>query len=395
MKGLKLGFFVLLGLAIVIAVNQNVYAEGAKTLKVGAIFALTGPAAPGIKDAMEGVQAAADWINKKGGITVKGQHYLIEVVPEDNKSAPDGIVAATNKLVYKDEVKFIVGPIVPGLSMAMTPITEKAKVLRCKVNGTGNKAEMKPDMLYTFSTFMEIQYVRYVYDYFVKSYPNVRKIAITGPDEPGGQAMLAVAKKEAEAHGLKVVFSELYPFGTQDFYPMLTKAMAQKPDAIDMGVGIAPWYAGIIKSARELGFTGPMFAPSATGNIYLIPKLAGKDFCYDMFFLDADLKSPKMPPIVKEARQQVKDKFGVEFTFSHGCGWEALWCLAQAIEAAQSLDTTEVAKVWEKMKSIKTLYGKGTMSGLKDFGINHVVLKPRPLTRLKKGDVEFVKFITP
>ncbi len=35
------------------------------------------------------------------------------------------------------------------------------------------------------------------------------------------------------------------------------------------------------------------------------------------------------------------------------------------------------------------------MGGLKDFGINHVVMKPRPLARLKKGEVEFVKFITP
>ncbi|MAF32512.1 MAG: ABC transporter substrate-binding protein [Desulfobacterales bacterium] len=395
MNKIKLGFFVVLGFMFVITVSQNTYAQEAKTLKIGAVFALTGPAAAGIKDCMDGVQAAADWINKKGGITVKGQQYLIEVVPEDNKSAPDGIVAAANKLVYKDEVKFIVGPVVPGLSMAMTPITEKAKVLRCKVNGTGNKAEMKPGMLYTFSTFMEIQYVRSVYDYFVKSYPNAKKIAITGPDEPGGQAMVAVAKKEAEAHGLKVVFSELYPFGTQDFYPMLTKAMAQKPDVFDLGVGIAPWYAGIIKQARELGFTGPMFAPSATGNIYLIPMLAGKDFSYDIFFLDADLKSPKMPSIVKEARQQVSNKFGVDLTFGHGAGWESLWCLVQAIEAAQSLDTIKVAKVWEKMKSIETLYGEGTMSGLKDFGINHVVLKPRPLSRLEKGEIEFIKFISP
>jgi len=395
MKGLKLGFFVLFVLMVVIAVNQNVYAKGAKTLKIGAVFALTGPAAPGIKECMDGVQVAADWINEKGGITIKGQQYLIEIVPEDNKSTPDGIVAAANKLVYRDKVKFMVGPVVPGLSIAMTPITEKAKVLRCKIDGTGSKAEMKPDMLYTFSTFMEIQYVRSAYDYFVKSYPDVRKIAITGPDEPGGQAILTRSKKEAEARGLKVLFAEPYPFGTEDFYPMLTKAMAQKPDAFDMGVGVAPWYAGIIKQARELGFTGPMFAPSATGNIYLIPKLVGKDFSHDIFFLDADLKSPKMPPVIKEARRRVLDKYGVELTFGHGAGWEALWCLVQAIEAAQSLDTTIVAKTWENMKNIETLYGRGSMGGMKDFGINHVVMKPRPLTRLENGAVKFIKFITP
>lgn len=395
MKALKIGFFALLGLIVVVSAAQVAYAQEAKTLKIGAVFALTGPAAPGIKEALEGVQGAADWVNKKGGIKIKGQPYLIEVIPEDNKSAPEGIVAAANKLVHQDKVKFIVGPIVPGLSIAMTSITEKAKVLRIKVNGTGNPAEMAPNMKYTFSTFMEIQYIGLVYDYFVKSYPGVKKIAITGPDDPGSQTFLALSKKAAEARGLTVVFAETYPFGTQDFYPILTKAVAKKPDAFEMGVGVAPWYAGIIKQARELGFKGPMFAPSATGNIYLIPQLAGKAFCNDIFFLDADVKSPKMPALVKEARKWVMDKYGVEVTFGHTAGWEALWCLVQAIETAQSLDPTTVAKTLEKMKSIETLYGKGTMSGMKDFGINHVVLKPRPLTKLEQGEVKFVKFITP
>ncbi|MBW1700737.1 MAG: ABC transporter substrate-binding protein [Deltaproteobacteria bacterium] len=395
MKALKFGFFVLLAVMVVIAVNQNVYAKGAKTLKIGAVFALTGPAAPGIKDNMQGVQVAADLINEKGGIIIEGHQYLLEIVPEDNKSVPDGTIAAANKLVYKDGVKFIVGPVVPLLSIAMTPITEKAKVLRCKVNGTGTQAEMNPDLHYTFSTFIEVQYIKSGYDYFVESYPGIKKIAITGPDEPGGQIFLKLSKKEAERRGLEVVYAEPYPFGTQDFYPILTKALAQKPDAIELGVGVAPWYTGLIKQARELQFNGPMFAPSTTGDIYFIQKMVGKDFAHDIFFLDPDLKSPEMPSVIKEIGKRVRDKYGVELTSSHCLGWEVLRCLVQAIEAAQSLDPTVVAQTWENMKNIQTLYGKGKMGGLKDFGINHVVMKPRPLARLKKGEVEFVKFITP
>ena len=104
MKTLKVGFFALLGLIVGISGAQYAYAQQAKTLKIGAVFALTGPAAPGIKECMEGVQGAADWVNAKGGITIKGQSYQIKVVPEDNKSAPEGIVAATNKLVHQDKV---------------------------------------------------------------------------------------------------------------------------------------------------------------------------------------------------------------------------------------------------------------------------------------------------
>lgn len=394
-------FLVLGTLLIVLLSFMSAYAKekaplpGAKTLKIGAIFALTGPAAPGIKDNMQGVQVAAEWINKKGGITIGGQRYLLEIIPEDNKSSPEGTIAAANKLVFKDGVKFIVGPVVPWLSIAMTPITEKAKVLRCKVNGTGTPAEMNPDLHYTFSTFIEVQYISSTYGYFTESYPQVKKIAITGPDEPGGQIFLKLSKKEAERRGLEVVFAEPYPFGTEDFYPILTKALAQKPDAFELGVGVAPWYAGIIKQARELRFNGPMFAPSATGDIYFVQKLVGKDSAHDIFFLDPDLKSPDTPPMIKEIRRRVLDKYGAEITSGHGFGWEALRCMIQAIKAAQSLDPNVVAGTWEKMKSIETLYGKGEMGGMKDFGINHVVMKPRPITRLENGGVKFVKFISP
>jgi branched-chain amino acid transport system substrate-binding protein len=292
-------------------------------------------------------------------------------------------------------VKFIVGPVLPWLSIAMTPITEEAKVLRCKVDGTGTPAEMNPDLGYTFSTFIEMQYVHAGYGYFVESHPDVKKIAIVGPDEPGGQVFLERSRKEAEARGLKVVFAQAYPLGTEDFYPILTKALAQKPDAIELGVGVAPWYAGLIKHARELGFKGPMFAPSATGDIYLVRAMVGEEFAHDVFFLDVDLKSAQMPPVIREIGKRAKNKYGATLTSGHCFGWEAFLCLTQAIEFAQSLDPTMVARSWEKMKSIDTLYGPATMGGLQDFGINHIVMKPRPITGLDHGSVKFIKFIMP
>jgi branched-chain amino acid transport system substrate-binding protein len=366
---------------------------GAKTLMVGALFSLTGPAAPAVKQGKDGAILAAEWINGKGGITIKGQRYVIEVVAEDDKSSPDAAVAATNKLVHKDKVKFIVGPVVPQCGIVMAPITEEAKVLRCNVNGTGTQAEINPDLRYTFATYKNINHIAPAYDYFVENYPKAKRMAIIGPNDPGGQGAAPVSQKEAKKRGLEVVFTELYPFGTEDFYPMLTKALDQKPDAIDMTVGITPWFAGIIKQARQLGFKGPMFTSCPTGDIYLLRNIVGKDFAYDMFFMEPDLKSPKMTPIIKEIRKRVQDKYAIEAQYAHAAGWEALWVTMQAIEAAQSLDTTLVAQAWEKMKSIETISGKGRMGGLDTFGINHVIIKPVPVTRLKNGEVEFVKFI--
>jgi uncharacterized cupin superfamily protein len=54
-----------------------------------------------------------------------------------------------------------------------------------------------------------------------------------------------------------------------------------------------------------------------------------------------------------------------------------------------------VAATWKKMQSIETAFGKGHMGGLKTYGINHLVVKPMSVTRLEKGKVETVKWVTP
>ena len=70
---------------------------------------------------------------------------------------------------------------------------------------------------------------------YVQAYPHVKTVAILQPDEPGGQFFMGVTQREAEAHGLKVVVNEFHnPLEQQDFYPVLTKVLAAKPDAVDV-----------------------------------------------------------------------------------------------------------------------------------------------------------------
>jgi len=397
---LKLGLFILLALMLVLTpllgacAKEEAPAE-VKTLRIGHIIAMTGPISPGLEVCTQGVEAAAEWINEEGGITVGGQQYLIEIVYGDNKSTPEGTIAAANRLIYEENIKFIVGPIVPWLTIAMAPVSEEAKVIRCLIDGTGTPAEMNPDTPYTFTSFFETTWMPPAYDYLVEAYPEVKKVAIVAPDEPGGQYWVEMSKKEAEAHGLEVVFSENYVIGTEDFYPLMTKMLATEPDAVDLGVGIPPWYAGIIKGARDLGFTGPLFSGSAL-HLRLLIELVGTDYANDIFACCLNGESTQLPPLVNEFRGRVLDKYaGVDFQEAHLGGWIALWCLVQAIEEAQSLDTTVVANTWENMESLETPFGPGTMGGLEALGINHVVMGPHPITKVENGELIDVGIITP
>jgi len=398
MKNLKLGLFILVALVLVLVPLLSGCTEEAppkeKELEIGALFGFTGPMAAIGEPVRDGVAACADWINDKGGLSIKGDTYLIKIVSEDHKSTPEGAIAAANILVYDREVKFIVGPIVPFIAMAAASITEEAQVLRVVIDGWGLPEELNPDLPYTFKTTSGLTCVEPTFDFLVETYPEVKTVAIIGVEEPSVLAAMEYSKGLAEALGLEVVLTETFPFGTEDFYPVWTKVLAANVDAVNLGGGMPAMGVSLFKQGRELGFTGPMF--SAGGGIMpLMVQMLPPEFATDFFCADIDPESPEMPPIIAEIRGIMEDRYGKEFMLDHIFGWNALWVLAQAIEEAQSLDPTEVAQSWEDMESLETAFGSAYMGGLETYGINHEVVRPFGFSRLMNGEVEFIKWILP
>ena len=66
-------------------------AAPAKKLTIGMIACLSGFFSPNDVPGAHEAQMTADMINERGGITVKGQKYEVEVIVEDAKSTLDGV----------------------------------------------------------------------------------------------------------------------------------------------------------------------------------------------------------------------------------------------------------------------------------------------------------------
>jgi branched-chain amino acid transport system substrate-binding protein len=365
-----------------------------KVLKIGAIVTVTGPAAAGLKDMADAAGPAEEYFNSKGGITVAGQKYNIKIIAEDDQSNPQGALAAANKLISRDGVKFILAPIIPQNNIAISPLCEKAKVIHVRFHGVGGKEEINPDLRYSFASYMNLYNAPFTYDYLVKNYPQVKRVAIVPVDDPGGVIGSEFGEKAAKAHGLQVVAKQFYPFDAQDFNPILTKVLDKKPDAIDISVGIVVWGSGIINAARELGFKGPIFAPTPLGDMDVLAGMikGGAQAANDIFITSPDMHSPKMTPMIREIVPLIEKRLNTRARMDHTIPFETLVLLLAAIEKAQSLDTEKVVQTWENMKEINTIFGKGRMGGKDLFGINHVVIRPVPMSRIVNGKVEHVGF---
>ena len=371
------------------SLTQEARAE-VKTLPIGLITSVTGPMAPAFKPMYDAVKPTEDLINRRGGITVSGQKYNIKIMAEDDQSSPPGAIAAANRLIQQG-VKFIIPPMFMVTDMALIPTAEEAKIVRMKAFGLGPE-EINPKIRYGFYADSSLYCIEPCFDYLTKTYPKAKKIAIIMPDDPGANTAFDLNEKAIKKHGLQLVFTEKFKIGSEDFYPILTKALEQKPDAINMVVSIVPWAAGIINQSRELGFKGPIFSPGLFGDINLVNGIVDKKYADDLFHGGPDVLSDKMLPIMKDLRKLVEEA-KQPFIMDSMLGLDALYPLLQCIEKAGSLDPDKVVDTIEKMKSIDTIWGKGRWGGQEIFGVNHCIIRPVTISRVKNGKVEQLDFI--
>ncbi len=355
-----------------------------KVVKIGLVSSVTGPMAPAFKSEVVAAKPAADFLNAKGGLTIKGQKYRIEVVTADDQSSPPGAVSAANKLL-QEGVKYVISPMFVPNDMAIAPICEQAKVLRMCPNRTEPAPFALPNK-YSFCAEATIYYIGPAYGRITALYPNVKRVAILKPDDPGVKSASDAVEKEIKRRGLDIVFNEAYKIGTEDFYPILTKLLEAKPDSIECIFSILPWAKGIINQSRELGFTGPISAVSAGfGDTDMLQGMLDPKYAYDVCHAMPDVASPKNLPIVKEYGKVVEMETKEKVNFDHVLTLQALWVIVQGMEQAQSFDTDKVAAALESMKSIETPYGKGRFGGKELTGNNRLMVKEVPFTRMLKG----------
>ncbi len=100
-----------------------------KTLTIGLLGPLSGGAASYGVELMRGAELRVEEINKGGGLKVGADAYRIKLVSYDHKAQAADTATATNKLIFQDKVKYIIGNAVGATCNAAQTITEPNKVM--------------------------------------------------------------------------------------------------------------------------------------------------------------------------------------------------------------------------------------------------------------------------
>src|SRR5712691_13434049 len=96
----------LVAAAVLVAASPG-SAVAADVIKFGISTPLSGPAAPWGIPHKQAIELVFDEINAQGGLEVGGKKYKLEVVAYDHKYVIAEGVQTVNRLIDKDEVKYI------------------------------------------------------------------------------------------------------------------------------------------------------------------------------------------------------------------------------------------------------------------------------------------------
>jgi branched-chain amino acid transport system substrate-binding protein len=369
-----------------------------ETLQIGGSMPLSGPASVAGLAVANGWKAAVDKVNADGGLTIGDTNYQLKFIAEDSKGTTDGATTAATKLILQDNVKFIIGDISDNMADAIYAVSGKAGALyfnTLPVNGIdvpgalGQPGVDKPLLLDSVppESYEDIVAAKYL----VENYPNAKKIAVAAISFSDYDSYKELYTKNWGPLGLTIVGFERFDPPTTDWVPVTTKLLASKPDAICVSRAAIPGLMGIVKAAREQGFTGPIFYCTPT-DISLVLQV-GQNVT-DVFGTGLAPDAPNLPQAMKDAIADLKAKFGKDFTTDCLVGYGQIMLLTQMITKAQSVDPAKVAETFATLTNpgdLQSLNGPAYVSGKVTYGVNCLIVRPVPISRLVDGKAEFVR----
>jgi branched-chain amino acid transport system substrate-binding protein len=241
-------------------------AAAEEPIKIGALLSVTGPASfLGAPEART-LEMLVEELNAAGGIAGRKVQLLVK----DTGGDPAKAISFAKQLIDEEQVFAIIGPATSGETMAVKKIADDARtpLLSC----AAAEAIVNPVSPWVFKTAQKDSHA------ILKIFAEMKKAGVTrvgllSSNTGFGKAGREAIAKLAPEHGLQLVADEVYDKAATDLTAEVTKLKAAGVQAI-LNWSIEPAQAIVIKNARQIGMTVPIFQSHGFANIQYV-KAAG------------------------------------------------------------------------------------------------------------------------
>ena len=371
--------------AVCIGILTASVSFAAGTIKIGGLFAVTGPASFLGEPEKKTLEMLVKDVNDKGGIN----GIKLEAVIYDTGGDATKAVQLATRLIKDDKVSVIIGPSTTGESMAVIPVAEKEKIplVSC---AAGIKITDPPKQWVFKTPANDHVAAEKILNYMAKQ--RQKSIALLTVTDGFGASGREQIKTLAKQRGFTIVADEVYSPKDTDMTAQLTKIRGIKPDAI-ICWGTNPGPAVITKNVKQLGLKVPLYMSHGVASKKFI-ELAGADAAEGVMLPAGKLAIydvlPKNDPqykLLKEYDQSFKKAYGVEASTFGGYAYDAFLLVTSAIRKSGTTPD-QIRNGIEQTRKLISISGIFNMSPKDHNGLD---LSAFEMVKVTKGDWALIK----
>jgi branched-chain amino acid transport system substrate-binding protein len=222
-----------------------------KPIKLGLLVDFTGPMSFAGQPVVDGVKMRLE----EAGYKVAGR--TLQLVVEDSATDASIALEKAKKMVERDGVSFIIGPMISGMRMAVIPYLAKQKILTSAIHSDPlESAKFGNNLIFPGTLTMDSLPVA---EYASKEL-GYRTATCIGADYNAGHEYVNTLTKQFESMGGMAVQKQWAPLGTMDWAPYLTNL--KKADCVAIWTidsDIVPF----MQQYKSFGLTMPLIMPQA------------------------------------------------------------------------------------------------------------------------------------
>jgi ABC-type branched-subunit amino acid transport system substrate-binding protein len=383
--GAAVGLAALPALAQTKVTNQGVTAA---EIVIGTHQDLSGPIKVWGVPVLNGMQLGVDEVNAKGGINGR----KLRLIAEDTQYDPKKAVLATQKMVEKDKVFSMVGPMGSPTVLAAQDILFDAGVPQLfpltAAEFTFKFDPAKPQERLKFNNLLPyVESTRAAVKYMVE-WKKTKANCIMYQDDEYGKNVFDGFTQQLTAMNMKAASVTTYKRGASDFSAQAAKMKADGCEMVLMGTVIRETI-GLMAEAKKIGFA-PIWLGATPVNVLEIPAL-GKELVEGLYAA-AGFVIPYRDTstgAVKEWCEAYFKKFGIEPNSQAVIGYNAIMTFAHyARLAGKDLTGQKLLEALESGNEYKDIFGSPPTKFSKT---NHLATTITQVQEIKNGRWVLVK----
>lgn len=356
----------------------------AQTIRIGAVAAATGSAAPLGEPEANTFRMMQEQFNAQGGIG----GVPVEIIFLDSATDTGQAVTNVNRLIQENDVHVVICCTISANSLAIVDAVQEAKVPNISLAAAAQIIEPVEERYWVFKTPQTDRLMIHgiVEDMVAKG---LTTVAFLGIDDAYGEGGLVELQAAVEGTGIDIVTTERYGRNDTSVTAQALAVTTRRPEAVLIW-GVVRDTALVVEALADRGYDGLVYVSHGVGNPSFL-ELAGAAAegvrlpIGPMIVVDELTDDNVIKPVASAYVADYEAQFGAgtASTFG-GHAWDALKAFELAVEYAMEQGTFDLtntaaarAAVRDALEAIPPFTGVG---GVFDFtASDHLGLDTRAL----------------